>query len=293
MMARFTLPLLGLALAVTANLAAAQTPSLQFPKTVEAGSSFSVPTSGTGMGVLYIIGPAQVVRRSVQLGEAVVFAAGDLDNAGYYTAFLAGDSSSAAAEFDVISAHQPASLSFIAKPSRLPVGVHDGISGVVYVFDPFRNLLLQPMPVSFELSGIAGTAQPHTALTRDGVAWIKLDSAPKAGTVQLQARVGNITGRRVLQEVPGDPCNLRMSAHRSGTRIALETEPVRDCNGNPVPDGTIVSFTEKYGNSEATADVPLKRGVARTDVPARDGAVISVATGVVLGNQIQWRNGRP
>ena len=79
-----------------------------------------------------------------------------------------------------------------------------------------------------------------------------------------------------------------MSAQPAGNRIVLQTEPVRDCSGNAVPDGTIVTFTESYGGRESTVDVPLKRGVARTDLPARDGAVISVATGVVLGNEVRW-----
>jgi hypothetical protein len=83
-----------------------------------------------------------------------------------------------------------------------------------------------------------------------------------------------------------------MSARPSGQKIALETEPVRDCSGNAVPDGTVVTFTETYDGSEATVDVPLKRGVARTEMPAYKGAVISVATGVVMGNEIHWENGR-
>jgi hypothetical protein len=39
-------------------------------------------------------------------------------------------------------------------------------------------------------------------------------------------------------------------------------------------------------------DVPLKRDVARTEMPARDGAVISVATGVVMGNEIHLGDSR-
>ena len=70
--------------------------------------------------------------------------------------------------------------------------------------------------------------------------------------------------------------------------MVLETEPVRDCSGNAVSDGTIVTFTQTYnGHSEATVDVPLKRDVARTELPAREGSVISVATGVVMGNEIR------
>ena len=65
-----------------------------------------------------------------------------------------------------------------------------------------------------------------------------------------------------------------------------------DCNGNAVPDGTIVTFTEMYAGRQATVDVPLKRGIARTELPAFGGAVISVAAGVVMGNEIRW-SGKP
>jgi hypothetical protein len=35
-------------------------------------------------------------------------------------------------------------------------------------------------------------------------------------------------------------------------------------------------------------DVPLKQGIAKVEMPAHSGATISVASGVVLGNQIRW-----
>ena len=67
---------------------------------------------------------------------------------------------------------------------------------------------------------------------------------------------------------------------------------MRDCSGNAVPDGTIVTFTETYNGSQATVDVPLKRGIARIEMPAYNGATISVATGVVMGNEIRWESKR-
>jgi hypothetical protein len=293
MKSRFQLLLVGLLLAAmqlaAMPLAVAQTGgALGLPRTVEAGSAFSIPSSGSGKAVLYIVGPGQVLRRNVQLGEPTLFAAGDLHNAGHYLAVLVGDSSTENGAFDVIAAH-PASLSFLAKPSRLPVNLHDGISGVVYVFDTFRNLVVAPTQVSFQLSGVAGAGQMRTMNTRDGVAWTKLDSATKEGAAQFVARDGSVSATRVIQQVPGDPCRLRMNARLSGQRLALETEPVRDCGGNAVPDGTIVTFKEIYKGREATVDVPVKRGVARTEMPAYNGATISVATGVVMGNEIRWR----
>ena len=75
---------------------------------------------------------------------------------------------------------------------------------------------------------------------------------------------------------------------RQGSNIELQTDPLRDCSGNAVPDGTVVTFTETYDGGQSTVDVPLKRGIAQTELPAHDGAKISAATGVVLGNEIHW-----
>ena len=41
-------------------------------------------------------------------------------------------------------------------------------------------------------------------------------------------------------------------------------------------------------DAQSTVDVPLKRGIAQVEMPAHEGATISVASGVVLGNQIRW-----
>jgi hypothetical protein len=286
MKSRLTL-LLGLIWAASAQLAVAQTSGLRLPKSVEAGAAFSIQSAGSGKAVLYIVGLGQVLRRDVQLGETTSFAPGDLHNAGHYLVVLVGGSSTENGVLDVTAA-QPTALSFIAKPSRLPVDLHGGISGVAYVFDTFQNLVLQPTQVSFQLSGVAGAPQSRTVSTHNGVAWTKMDSASKEGAAQFEARVGSADSRRVIQQVPGDPCRLRMNAKASGQRLELETEPVRDCSGNAVPDGTIITFTEMYNGGEATVDVPLKRGVARTEMPAHKGATISVATGVVMGNEIRW-----
>ena len=286
MKSRCTFILGGLILA-TMPLALAQTGGLRLPKTVEAGSAFSIQSSGSGPAFLYIVGPGQVLRRKVQLGETTVFAPGDLHNAGRYLAVLVGVSSTENGAFDVTAAHQPMVLSFLAKPSRLPVDLHDGISGVVYVFDAFRNLVLVPIQVSFQLISVTGAEQMRTALTRNGVAWTKMNSAAQEGVAKFVARVGDATSTRVIQQVPGNPCHLRMSARASGQRLAVETEPVRDCTGNALPDGTIVTFTETYSDGESTVDVPLKRSVARADMPAYSGAKVSVATGVFIGNEIR------
>jgi hypothetical protein len=262
---------------------------LRLPKTVTAGEAFSMQSTGSGKAVLYVVGLGQVLKRDVQLGETESFPAGTLYNAGHYLVLVVGASTKESGSFDVVPAERPAAISFLAKPSRLPVGQHKGISGAAYVFDAYQNLVTSSLPVSFELSNHAGATQARTVVTRDGVAWTEMDSSTREGAAKFVVRVGGVSSTRVIQEVPGDPCGLRINARPAGQRIELASDSVRDCSGNSVPDGTIVTFTEMYPGGQATVDVPLKHGVAQVQMPAHDGAKISVASGVVMGNEIRWQ----
>jgi hypothetical protein len=261
---------------------------MNLPKSVAAGSAFSIATSGSGTATLYLVGPGQVLKREVQLGGEVEFAAGSLYNAGDYVAVLAGSSGADKGMLTVIPSTKPADIGFLAKPSRLPVSLHNGISGAAYVFDAYRNLMIVPQPVSFDLWTPGGTEQKRTVNTRYGAAWTQMDSSGKEGKDNFLARAGDVTATRIVQQVPGDPCSLKMSAHPEGRGLEVQTEPVRDCSGNAVPDGTIVTFTESYDGTLSTVDVPLKRGIAQVEMPAHPGATISAASGVVMGNEIRW-----
>ena len=287
MKARLPLILYGVA-AASLQLGFAQSGNMTVPKSVEAGSAFSIQTTGSGKATLLIVGPAQVLRRDVQLGESVSFTSGSLYNAGRYIAVLEAGTTPETDIFDVLAATKPSELSFLAKPSRLPVGLRDAITGAVYVFDAYHNLITVPAPIAFELSSPSGAAQRHVVQTRDGEAWTAMDSTGQQGMDKFAAQLGGISSVRVVTQVPGDPCTLKMSAKQSGQQLQLSTEPVRDCNGNAVPDGTIVTFTETYRGASAIVDVPLKRGIAAVDLPIHSGATISVASGVVMGNQIGW-----
>jgi hypothetical protein len=275
-------------LAAGAPWLVAQEGALTLPKTIQAGNAFSIQSTGTGKATLYIVGLGQVLKRDVQMGETISFPAGSLYSAGHYVAVFSRESSAAeSGSFDVVPA-QPADLTFLARPSRLPVGLHSGITGAAYVFDAYHNLIDKPVSVSFELSSPAGAPQTRTVETKNGAAWTEMDSTAQQGADRFVARVGDVSSMRIVGQVPGDPCTLKMSAHPSGQQVQLQTEPVKDCSGNAVPDGTIVTFTESYQGAQSTVDVPLKRGIAEVKMPIRPGARISVASGVVLGNEIRW-----
>ena len=287
MRARWAHLLGGLAVACS-HLAFAAGGSMSVPKIVEAGSPFSIQIPGSGNATLFIVGTGQVLKRDVQLGQTVFFTAGSLYNAGHYLAVLEGDSFTETESLDVVPVSKPANLSFLARPSRLPVGIHAGITGAVYVFDAYHNLISEPMPLSFELSSPTGTVQKSIVVTRYGAAWTEMDSTAQQGIDKFVARVGEISSTRIIEQVPGDPCGLKMTAQQSGQQIRLVTDAVRDCNGNAVPDGTIVTFTETYKGSQSTIDEPLKHGIAQVTISAHKGAMFSVASGVVVGNQIRW-----
>jgi len=285
--------LLYTSLMLAGSLAAlAQTPGMSVPASVVAGSSFSVATTGSGKAALYLSGPGGVLRRDLELGETLQFSAADIYNAGHYLAILVAGSSTSTGTLDVLPASRAETLSFLARPSRLPVGVRSGISGTAYVFDAYRNLITTPVSISFQLSTPTSPLQARTVGSRNGVAWTTMDSTPKEGRARFVAQSGSITSTRVIDEVPGDPCGLIMSAHRAGRRVQLETAPVRDCRGNPVPDGTVVTFTETYNGVQSTVDAPLKQGTARAAMPSMPGARFSVASGVVAGNEIRWGGGQ-
>ncbi len=149
---------------------------------------------------------------------------------------------------------------------------------------------MQPQPVKFELSAEGATVS-RTESTRYGAAYTKLDSSRKEGVAQFVASSGSASVRRVVQEVASDPCDIRMRAQRDKNGILVQTDPIRDCAGNPVPDGTIVTFTSTDASGRSTVDARIKRGVAQAELPASRNATISVAAGVVVGNEIKWGGG--
>lgn len=270
------------------QFAMAQSGASGFPRRVEAGAAFSVTFPGAGKATLYIVGPEAALKREIQRGATTNFPGGTLYNAGHYLAVLTGDSANVTYVFDVVPANRPGELSFLARPSRLPVDVPNGITGALYVFDGYHNLMTAQIPVRFELSGPSGEKQIHNETTRDGAAWTAMNSSPHQGPDKFSAEVEGASSLRVIRQVPGDPCGLKMSASPAGNKLQLVTEPVRDCNGNAVPDGTVVTFTEVFDGAQSTVDVPLKRGIAQVEMPSHSGATLSVASGVVLGNQIRW-----
>jgi hypothetical protein len=259
---------------------------LRVPATVAAGNGLSVSTSGSGAATLFLVGPGTAVKRQVQLGQEVQLTSEDLQKVGRYTVVIGDDSASF-----YVTPGPVSSIAFLARPSRVPADTPNVISGTAFIFDKYQNLVLQPEPIKFDLT-VNGQTTSRTETSKGGVAYAKLDSSKKEGPAQFVASSGNASVRRVVQQVASDPCSIRMTAQPGKSGILVRTDPVRDCAGNPVPDGTIVTFTATDSQGKSTVDARIKQGIAQAQLPASSGSTISVASGVVVGNEIQWRGGQ-
>jgi hypothetical protein len=284
-----------LALLVLATLFAAEARAAELnpPQQAKAGEPLSIPTGGSGSATLYVVGPGVAFKRDVRLGEAAQLKAEELRHAGVYSIILKSSDGTEQKTL-YVSAASPSKVNFLARPSRVPVAAQQAISGVAFVFDEYGNLVTQPTAVKFDLSVNGASTLAKTETARDGIAYLRTNSGAKAGAAQFVASAGSDSVRRVVQQVASEPCNLRLKIHRENQRLVAETEPIRDCSGNPVPDGTIVTFieSEPNGAGRSTVDARIKKGVARAELPAVAGATISVASGVVLGNEVRYGGGQ-
>jgi hypothetical protein len=254
------------------------------PDSAVAGDEATISTQGGGKAILYLVGPGVSRKSEVTLGEDVRLAPQELRNAGDYLAILC--SGTCHGENFYVTAAMPASLTFLVHPSRVPVAQGDAVSGVAFPFDKYHNLALAPENISFQLTTKDASLWSRASRTQNGVAWFRTASGKSAGPVQVTASLGDLTSHRALQQVASDPCNLGISGQRTRSGILVQTEPVHDCAGNPVSDGTIVTFTETGANGTDTVDAPIKQGIARAQLEAPGAVSISVASGVVMGNEI-------
>src|SRR5258706_2723619 len=258
---------------------------IRVPTSATAGEEATISTTGSGKASFYLLGPGVSRKSDVSLGEEIHLASQELRNAGDYLALLCSSTCRSASFY--VTAAKPASLTFLVHPSRVPVSQGDAVSGVALPFDKFHNLVLTPVTINFQLTAGTTSSFSRQVRTQDGAAWFRTASGKSAGAVQVVASLDDLSARRAVQQVASDPCNLRIKGQRTAAGILVETEPVHDCTGNVVSDGTIVTFTAIDGNSRCTVDAPIKKGVARALMTEPDAAVISVASGVVMGNELR------
>jgi hypothetical protein len=255
------------------------------PESAVAGEEASISTRGSGKAIFYLVGPGVSRKHDVTLGQEVQLGSQDLRQAGDYLVVVC--SGRCRSERFYVGAAKPAQLTFLVHPSRVAVAQGDAVSGVAFPFDQYHNLVLTTENISFELTAKAVAVWSRSVRTENGVAWFRTASGKSAGPLQVVASLGDLKTPRAVEQVASDPCNLRITGQRTPKGILVQTEPVHDCAGNLVPDGTIVTFTATGAAGTGTVDAPIKQGIARAQMEASGATTISVASGVVMGNEIR------
>jgi hypothetical protein len=278
---------LGMLLAAGSALAS----EIHAPAQTNAGTGITISTSGSGEATFYLVGPANASKQKVQAGSDVSVDGDQLDNAGRYVAILCASDGCTSTSF-FVNPGAANRLGMLVHPSRVPIGKANGISTVAFVFDNFHNLVLKPQPIKFSILPKDGKAVSASRNSENGVAWVRISSANKEGPTKIGAEIGHADEVRVVQQVAAEACNLRIKASREKNAFVVETDPIRDCAGNSVPDGTVVSFTKMDSAGKTTVDVPIKRGIAKIQMPIEGQARITVASGVVTGNELEVAGSR-
>ena len=112
---------------------------LQVAGPLQAGSGATLQAPGSGRTTLYLFGPGGASKRTVERG-AITLSADELKTAGRYTAILDGSSTSF-----FVHAAKLETISFIARPSRVPAAASGAVLGSAFLFDRFQNLVLTPL----------------------------------------------------------------------------------------------------------------------------------------------------
>ncbi|MGC9082785.1 MAG: invasin domain 3-containing protein [Anaerolineae bacterium] len=158
----------------------------------------------------------------------------------------AGSANSGPQTVNIITPGLPASVALVVAPAVVEVG------GTALVTATVRDCAANPVAdgtsVTFTLAPALGTVSPDPAATAGGVALATFTAGTTPGTAVLTATADSRVATATLTLIPGPPHTLTLVVHPTtlvadGSSTAAITATVTDRFGNPVADGTLVTFT--------------------------------------------------
>ncbi|MEI7771489.1 MAG: hypothetical protein WCI67_15970 [Chloroflexales bacterium] len=166
-------------------------------------------------------------------------------------------------------------------------GAHWG-TALAIPFDAYGNPVAEGTPVTFSLQRPGAQAETFSAPVTNMLAWRRVFSATRAGRTTITVSVGAARGPDAsLIETPGWPAPFALSASPLGLPadgqqlVTLRTQPVVDAYGNPMLDGTLVTFVAEVPGGQLrfipayTIDAVAE---AQIQAPTEPGAVTVRAT---------------
>lgn len=170
------------------------------------------------------------------------------------------------------------------EPARVVAGSGARFRVRARLLDAAGLAVSDPLPVDFTFGGrtvtvasAAGSAETEfTALEREGTPIVRAESAGRSMTVSVAHTVGD------------SPAGIQLTASSAsvatGQDAALRAS-VRDAQGEPVPDGTVVTFA--LGTVQASASTVGGVAQAALAAPAVPGTYTAVAAVGALRGQAQ------
>ncbi len=178
---------------------------------------------------------------------------GSLTGLVHITATVNGLTATTMAE--IVGPGQPFSLTLTTGSPEVTVG-----GGQAVITATVRDLNDDPVtaghPVDLQVTG--GTVHPERAQTNaDGQVVATFTAGDALGTALITARSGPVLSARLaLPIVPGDPAQITLTPASSevetGDHYVPITATVTDRLGNPVRDGTFITFSTTLGQVTAT-----------------------------------------
>ncbi len=180
-----------------------------------------------------------------------LFVADALPGTAYVTATLGSVVSSLPI---TITSGQPATLTLRAHPSAVAVAGGQAIVTAT-VRDEGGSLVLDGTPVTF--TATLGTVEPASGLTLDGLAHAVFTAGPEVGQATVIATAGDVTATASISVLGiGQPYTVTLVAEPPQIQLdgapAVITATVVDALGDPVPDGTPVTFAADLGELSET-----------------------------------------
>lgn len=143
---------------------------------------------------------------------------------------------------------------------------------LVLSFDQYLNPIEEGQEVDLSVFQPGGGAQTESLQVNNMIARGLIFSGSVAGRTVIKAEVANTSGESIsIQETPSSPADFEIYFEKASFfgdgrhKFVLFTSPLKDLNGNPLADGTVVEFevfhhSEFYGRYQSM----VVNGIAKT-----------------------------
>ena len=149
------------------------------PDSASAGEETAISTTGSGKATFYLVGPGVSRKSEVALGEEIHLTAQDVRDC---RPLSRGSLLRHLSQRSFLRERREARQSELYRSSLArPCRQNDAVSGVAFPFDQYRNLVLTPVSVNFQLTAKDTSLFSRSVRTQNGVAWFRTTSGKSAG----------------------------------------------------------------------------------------------------------------